>query len=70
MARAPLPSPAEALQQPLAPLPSWFLGLTCDRCSEDRMVNETHAGRWRDLRLDEILACTRYPWLPGGCRLC
>jgi hypothetical protein len=62
-ATEPLPSPAEALQQPLAALPSWFLRITCDRCGKDRMVNETHAGRWCDLRLDELLARTRH----GGC---
>jgi hypothetical protein len=67
-----LPSPAEAVQQPLAAFPSWFLRLTCDRCGKDRMVNETHAGRWRDLRLDEILARTRHHGcgrLPGRAEL-
>jgi hypothetical protein len=36
------------------------------------MVNETHAGRWRDLRLDEILARTRHHGcggLPGRAEL-
>jgi hypothetical protein len=61
----PLPTPAEALAQPLAAFPSWLLKLTCDRCSKDRMVNETHAGRWRDLRLDEILARMRHDGCGG-----
>ena len=38
----PLPSPAEALQPPLAAFPSWFMRLTCDRCGKDRMRNEAH----------------------------
>jgi hypothetical protein len=46
----PLPSPAEALQQPLAAFPSWFLRITCDGCGKDRMVNEAHAP-WRDRSL-------------------
>ena len=52
----PLPSPAEALQQPLSAFPSWFLRITCDRCGKDRMVNEAHATGWRDRSLREILA--------------
>jgi hypothetical protein len=43
-----LPAPAEALQQPLAAFPSWFLKVTCDRCFKDRMLNEVHLpGRQR-----------------------
>jgi hypothetical protein len=33
----PLPSPAEALGQPFAAFPSWFLRIECDRCGKDRM---------------------------------
>jgi hypothetical protein len=46
--------------------------LTCDRCGKDRMVNETHAGRWRDLRLDDILHRMRHDGcggLPGRAEL-
>jgi hypothetical protein len=39
----PLPTAQEALQQPLAAFPSWFLKVTCDRCFKDRMLNEVHA---------------------------
>jgi hypothetical protein len=39
----PLPTAQEALQQPLAAFPSWFLKITCDRCGKDRMLNEVHA---------------------------
>jgi hypothetical protein len=28
------PSPAEALQQPFAAFPSWFLRIECDRCGK------------------------------------
>ena len=29
-----LPTPHEALQQPMRAFPSWFLRITCDRCGE------------------------------------
>ena len=32
----PLPTPAEALEEPFAAFPSWFLRITCDRCGKDR----------------------------------
>jgi hypothetical protein len=32
-----LPSPAEALQQPLRAFPSWFLRIESDCCGKDRM---------------------------------
>jgi hypothetical protein len=38
----PLPTPQEALQQPMRAFPSWFLRITCDRCGKDRMLNEAH----------------------------
>ena len=33
----PLPTGAEALAEPFAAFPSWFLRITCDRCGKDRM---------------------------------
>jgi hypothetical protein len=36
----PLPTPQEALQQPMRAFPSWFLRITCDRCGKVRMVDE------------------------------
>ena len=66
-----MPSPAEALAQPLAAFPSWFLRITCDRCGKDRMVNEAHAP-WRDKTLREILARMRHDGcggLPGRAEL-
>ena len=38
----PLPTPAEALDQPFAAFPSWFLRIECDRCGKVRMLNEAH----------------------------
>ena len=60
----PLPTPQEALQQPLAAFPSWFLRITCDRCGKDRMVNESHA-RWRDRTLRQILGRMRHDGCGG-----
>ena len=38
----PLPSPAEALAEPFAAFPSWFLRVECDRCGKVTMLNEAH----------------------------
>jgi hypothetical protein len=38
----PLPTPQEALQQPMRAFPLWFLRITCDRCGKDSMLNEAH----------------------------
>jgi hypothetical protein len=43
----PLPTSAEALGQPFAAFPSWFLRITCDRCGKDSMLNEAHMGAHR-----------------------
>ena len=60
----PLPTGAEALQQPLSAFPSWFLCITCDRCGKDRMVNEAHAP-WRDRSLFDILHRMRHDGCGG-----
>jgi ribosomal protein S27E len=39
----PLPSGAEAMDEPSAAFPSWFLRIECDRCGKVQMVNEAHA---------------------------
>jgi hypothetical protein len=44
----PLPSGAEAMGEPFAAFPSWFLRIECERCGKVQMVNEAHA-RWRDI---------------------
>ena len=68
----PLPTAAEALEQPLVAFPSWFLRITCDRCGKDRMVNETHAAGWRVRTLSDILKRMRHDGcggLPGQAEL-
>jgi hypothetical protein len=39
----PLPTGAEALDEPFAAFPSWFMRVTCERCGHERMFNEAHA---------------------------
>ena len=39
----PLPFGAEAMGEPFAAFPSWFLRVECDRCGKVQMVNEVHA---------------------------
>ena len=58
---APLPTPAEALIEPFAAFPSWFLRIECDRCGKVRMLNGAHvtAGQ-RNMPLRDFLA--RAPW--------
>ena len=36
----PLSTAREALDEPLAAFPSWFMRITCDRCGKDKMLNE------------------------------
>ena len=69
----PLPSPAEALQQPLAAFPNWILRITCDRCGKDRFLTEGRAlPRQRDMPLRVLLARARHDGcggLPGRAEL-
>jgi len=60
----PLPTGAEALDEPLSAFPSWFLRIECDRCGKVQMVNEAHA-RWRDRTLRAILARMRHDGCGG-----
>ena len=60
----PLPTPAEALDEPFSAFPSWFLRITCDRCGKDRLVNEAHAP-WRDRTLRQILSRMRHDGCGG-----
>ena len=51
----PLPTPAEALVEPFAAFPSWFLRIE---------FNEAHTGeRRRKLPLNALLARRRHDWL-------
>jgi hypothetical protein len=68
----PLPTPAEALGEPLSAFPSWFLRIECDRCAKVVMMNEVHAGPWREKRLADILRRMRHDGcggLPGKAEL-
>jgi hypothetical protein len=50
----PLPTGAEALDEPFRAFPSWFMRITCDRCGKDRMISETHAAQG-DMLIRDIL---------------
>ena len=67
----PLPTPAEALAEPLRAFPSWFLRITCDCCGKDRMVDKSPRGvAHRTLR--DILKRMRHDGcggLPGRAEL-
>jgi hypothetical protein len=41
----PLPTGAEALDEPFRAFPSWFLRVTCDRCGQQRMFSVRHAAQ-------------------------
>ena len=43
----PLPTPAEALDEPFSAFPSWFLRIECERCGKVRLVNQINAP-WSD----------------------
>jgi hypothetical protein len=60
----PLPTPAEALDEPFSAFPSWFMRIECDRCGKVQMVNESHA-KWRDQTLRTILAKMRHDGCGG-----
>ena len=60
----PLPSAAEALDEPLAAFPSWYLRLECDRCGKDQMVNEVHVAQ-RAILIRDILHRMRHDGCGG-----
>ena len=41
----PLPTGAEALDEPFIAFPSWFLRIECDRCGKVQMVNQVHSAQ-------------------------
>ena len=52
-----LPSGVEAMGEPFAAFPSWFLRFECDRCGKATMLNEAHTtGRRREMPLRALLA--------------
>jgi hypothetical protein len=61
----PLPTAAEAVNEPFRAFPSWFLRIECDRCGKVAMVNEAHTtGRRREMPIRALLAPMRH----DGCR--
>jgi hypothetical protein len=61
----PLPTAAEAMNEPFRAFPSWFMRITCDRCGKVQMFNETHAARWRNRTLRDILRIMRHDGCGG-----
>jgi hypothetical protein len=51
----PLPTPQEALAEPFAAFPSWFLRIECDRCHKVRMLNEVHATTGQQLMPQRVI---------------
>jgi hypothetical protein len=49
-----LPTGTEALDEPFAAFPSWFVRVTCERCGHERMFNEAHSAQ-RAMRIRDIL---------------
>jgi len=37
-----LPTPVEAMLEPMRAFPSWFLRVVCNRCGKVKMLNEVH----------------------------
>jgi hypothetical protein len=58
----PLPTGAEALNEPFSAFPSWFMQITCDRCGKDRMLSETYTPQ-RDMPIRAIVKLMRH----AGC---
>ncbi|HXA21731.1 MAG TPA: hypothetical protein VNW90_05490 [Acetobacteraceae bacterium] len=50
----PLPSGAEALDEPLRAFPSWFLRIVCECCGKERMISETHMAQGDRLIRDTL----------------
>ena len=60
----PLPTGAEALDEPFNAFPSWFLRVECDRCGKVQLVNEVHMPRG-DMRLRTIIDRMRHDGCGG-----
>jgi hypothetical protein len=62
---------AEALGEPLAAFPSWFLRIECDHCGKVQMVSEAHMKRGA-MPIRNIIARMRHDGcggLPGKVKL-
>ena len=60
----PLPTGAEALDEPFGAFPSWFLRIECDRCGKVQMVNEAHMKRGA-MPIRDIIARMRHDGCGG-----
>ena len=60
-----LPTGREALDEPLAAFPSWFMRITCDRCGKDRILNEAHTRAAATCGSATILARMRHDGCGG-----
>ena len=60
----PLPSGAEALDEPFNAFPSWFLRITCARCGQERMVNQVHSAQ-RAMLIRDIIDKMRHDGCGG-----
>ena len=59
-----LPTAAEALDQPLRALPSWFLRVVCAQCGAEHMISEAHTPQ-NALTIREIINHTRHDGCGG-----
>jgi len=59
-----LPSSAEALEEPFAAFPSWFLRITCERCGQQRMLHQMNTPH-SDMPIREILDRMRHDGCGG-----
>jgi hypothetical protein len=62
----PLPTAGQALDEPFAAFPSWFLRIECGRCGTQRILNEAHATNvQRGMLLRDLLAQARHEGCGG-----
>jgi hypothetical protein len=60
----PLPTGAEAFDEPLRAFPSWFIRIVCERCGKERMISETHMPQG-DMPIRDILDRMRHDGCGG-----
>jgi hypothetical protein len=60
----PLPTGAEALDEPFAAFPAWFIRVACERCGQERMFNEAHSAQ-RGMTIRAILDRMRHDGCGG-----
>ena len=60
----PLPTPDEAMDEPFAAFPSWFLRIECDACGKVRVLSQVHFDRG-DLPIRTILRRARHEGCGG-----